>query len=564
MTKRKKLIFFARCKILYFVFLLLFKICYGQQVALRILNEDGRTVKKLKFEKKLKDDFLAKILKNYENKGFFDAYFVYDSIGRKADFFCGKKYFFEKLYILDSLPQVYFGSAIVEKISIRKYLSLSEKILEYAENNGYPFAALNLKTVAFGENSLTAELSCQKGSFIRFDSLQVSGDTKLKTSFLKKYLRLKPGEDFCEEKIRQAEKLLSEFAFVSAKPEIKISFKDDRALGKVLLRGEKYNSFDGIVGLQPNQYGANLSFTGQVNLELNNLFASAKTLSFLWNRLKPRSQQLQFFYTHPQFLGLPLDFSLHFEQLKEDTIFSNVRRGISFSHYRPQIGRFSFGAIWNDANLLSSAKKFTADAPLTEGKMLLYLFSYQLRRTDNNVLPMRGYTFGAEMRAGNKSMLRSPFADSTSLNLLPTKAAYFDFRAHLHIFSRISKRLVWAEKMNFAMLEGGNVAQNDFYRIGGLKTLRGFNEFAVFSKQYLLHTTELRLMTERQSYFFIFTDNAVSKNFSGSEFFFGAGAGLSLKLNNGIFNFVYALGNSREQKASLQNSKVHFGFVSRF
>jgi translocation and assembly module TamA len=31
-----------------------------------------------------------------------------------------------------------------------------------------------------------------------------------------------------------------------------------------------------------------------------------------------------------------------------------------------------------------------------------------------------------------------------------------------------------------------------------------------------------------------------------------------------VFNFVYSLGQSRDQKLSLNLSKVHFGIISRF
>src|SRR5690606_1842929 len=109
---------------------------------------------------------------------------------------------------------------------------------------------------------------------------------------------------------------------------------------------------------------------------------------------------------------------------------------------------------------------------------------------------------------------------------------------------------------------------NDLWRIGGLHSLRGFNEKFFFAASYALSNLELRLLFDRQqeehSYLFIFYDQAYMVRESYSDYPLGIGAGISLVTNSGIFNLAYALRNAKGQPMDLSVSKIHFGYIGRF
>ena len=44
----------------------------------------------------------------------------------------------------------------------------------------------------------------------------------------------------------------------------------------------------------------------------------------------------------------------------------------------------------------------------------------------------------------------------------------------------------------------------------------------------------------------------------------GVGAGITLQTRNGLFNFMYALGNNLGSGIQFKNSKIHFGYVNTF
>jgi len=104
---------------------------------------------------------------------------------------------------------------------------------------------------------------------------------------------------------------------------------------------------------------------------------------------------------------------------------------------------------------------------------------------------------------------------------------------------------------------------NQLYRIGGLQTLRGFNEQFFFTSSYFISQMEWRLFFEEESYLFAFYD----QGFLHTERWqlpLGLGGGFSLLTNSGLFSFALAVGRSQDIPFELANMKIHFGYLSRF
>jgi translocation and assembly module TamA len=109
---------------------------------------------------------------------------------------------------------------------------------------------------------------------------------------------------------------------------------------------------------------------------------------------------------------------------------------------------------------------------------------------------------------------------------------------------------------------------SDLFRLGGLKSLRGFNENYFFAKSYGISNIEYRFFYEPDSYFALFYDQGYlitqyGKN-SRTDLPLGIGGGLNLKTDVGVIQIYYSLGSSRDQSFNFSHSKVHFGIVNRF
>lgn len=119
--------------------------------------------------------------------------------------------------------------------------------------------------------------------------------------------------------------------------------------------------------------------------------------------------------------------------------------------------------------------------------------------------------------------------------------------------------------INFSVAHQSNTQtiENQLLRLGGLKTLRGFNEEFFFASSYVVNQAECRVYFEQESFLFVFYDQGILKNQSWQAPL-GLGGGFSLRTNAGLLSFAIAVGKTKDAPLDFTNMKVHFGYLSRF
>jgi outer membrane protein assembly factor BamA len=311
-----------------------------------------------------------------------------------------------------------------------------------------------------------------------------------------------------------------------------------------------------------------LLLTGEVNLLLNNLFHAGKTLALQWQKLQVLSQQLMVHYDHTNLLKSPIDVSLHFDFLKEDTLFVNrdFRTEISFrKNAHTKIGVFANlrSSRLLDAQEASSSPAIALD--YADYNLTNYGIKYTWEKLDHHLFPKRGIAVAWEASAGNKKLRNTQMPDKRDISV---NSWQYTFLGTFSYYHTMSKNLMLYHRLQGGTLQNEHLFYNDLWRIGGLHSLRGFNEKFFFAASYALSNLELRLLFDRQqeeySYLFLFYDQTYMVREAYCDYPLGIGAGISLVTNSGIFNLAYALGNAKGQSMDLSVSKIHFGYIGRF
>src|SRR4249919_3031318 len=122
-----------------------------------------------------------------------------DSIAGKENFtsiylFLGKQYQWIKLTPVGIEKSAMDESRFKEKeyagklFNIQQLLLLQGRILNYYENNGYPFAEIFLDSIRLEEEKMEALLKSRKGPLYHIDSIRVLGNAKISRNFLQHYL----------------------------------------------------------------------------------------------------------------------------------------------------------------------------------------------------------------------------------------------------------------------------------------------------------------------------------------------------------------------------------------
>ena len=104
------------------------------------------------------------------------------------------------------------------------------------------------------------------------------------------------------------------------------------------------------------------------------------------------------------------------------------------------------------------------------------------------------------------------------------------------------------------------ISQNEQYRIGGNRLLRGFDEESLFATRYAVGTLEYRLLIGRNSYLYAFGDVGYIENKTRTtqtkDTPIGFGAGITFETNVGLFGVTLALGQQRGNPVDFRNVKI--------
>jgi outer membrane protein assembly factor BamA len=112
-----------------------------------------------------------------------------------------------------------------------------------------------------------------------------------------------------------------------------------------------------------------------------------------------------------------------------------------------------------------------------------------------------------------------------------------------------------------------NLLLNDLFRLGGLKSIRGFNENYFYARSYGYLNMEQRLFFGENSFLMVFADLGILENpyFAASiDKPISFGAGINLDTGSGVFRFIYGVGKSNLQPLQFSSSRIHFGYLARF
>ncbi|MCC5945028.1 MAG: BamA/TamA family outer membrane protein [Bernardetiaceae bacterium] len=464
------------------------------------------------------------------------------------------------------LQKVHFKDKIYQQTAFRyrQVIALKREVLTYSENHGYPFASLMLDSIHIEGHHLKASLNYKSGTFIRFDTLLIEGKAGVRTDFLQRYLRLKKGEPFSQAKVEQALRLLSTLPYIRESKPADLIFKDDRAYLKLYLEKRKTDEADLLVGLMPNEEQENrMLLTGQLLLRFHNPFGGGKLIHIEGQRIRSETQRLRLEYKHPNLFNTGFDVGGDFFMLKEDTTFLRLERNLTM-RYPSKYGEIRFMIGLETTRLLAAPRDFRH----IDSDYLHYGIGYRRLALDDILLPRKGWLIDLQIQTGNKRILTNTLIPEAVYDTLALKSTQFRLLAELEYFIKTGNLTTLYLRNRAGIIVNENLFRNDLFTIGGLKTLRGFNENFFFVSDYNILTAEFRLHFEENSFLFVFADAAwVRSRASGSAFSdlpYGLGAGLSFSTQAGIFTFVYALGGQQEQPINLRLSKIHFGLVGRF
>ncbi len=473
-------------------------------------------------------------------------------------------------------------------ISHTQLLGLQEKILKEAENNGFPFAVVSLDSVVLSnEGTVSAQWRLERNRFFRFGNLLIQGDLRLPKSFLPNYLGLHAGQPYSHERLLRIREQLRSLLFVESTANPNVRFSGDVADINLYLKKKRNSRFDFIIGLLPQTGNGStdnrLLLTGSLNAAFLNALNMGERIALEFERLRPETQKLDAQLELPYVLGSPFGVAGRLNIFRRDSTWVDAQADIGVQYLLPAGNYIKF--FWE--NRSSSLQKVDTVAIKLSRRLPPNLDLRQngfgleglLNHLDYRFNPRKGWMLQLKGVAGFNNVLKNSQIESLSeadfnyVSLYDTvsgRATRFRVEMRGEVFLPLLERSTF----KFGFRSGGifsdkPIYNNEQYRLGGNKLLRGFDEESLFATRWGMATAEYRLLLGTNSYLSVFGDYAYLENITNRNRLFlrplGLGAGMNIETGAGIFGLSLAVGRRDVGQAmDFRAVKFHLGYVSLF
>jgi len=347
-------------------------------------------------------------------------------------------------------------------------------------------------------------------------------------------------------------------------------FANEQCQVSLDLNDEKASAFDGIIGFLPNENeNGKLLITGQLYLKLENLFRSGKRLELNWQKVNIQSQELELSYDHPALFRMPVDLSFSFDLYKQDTTFLTRETGLHLYYNNNKRGKIGIHIEREVSRLLQTEPLTEFNRPVfVDYNLNYYGLVYRYNSLDHQIFPSRGWQIILNLDIGNKNIIKNANLDDDVYHGILDDGLQWQFSAGAEKYFTIRPRNILLTKLIGGYMHGKQMFLNDLFRLGGLNSVRGFNEMFFYASKYFTGTLEYRYLFENESQLLVFCDGSFLGHDLNNELYrdypIGLGAGINISTRAGLLNVIYAIGRSQDQTFNIRYSKIHIGYTGRF
>ena len=463
---------------------------------------------------------------------------------------------------------VKWGSTAVSPQAVQRLL---DEIVQYGENHGYPFIQAGLDSVFLEDIRLYARLKVDTNKLVKIDSIVWARNIKIAKAYLYNQIGIAPGDLYDESKLRQVAQKIKAIPFLKERKPARVLFREKDTQLVLDLEKKKASQFDGIIGFLPDPTTGKLNFTGNVELKLQNAFISrGEELLFQWKSLKGQSQDLFIQPSYPYIGGTLFGLTDEFRLLKQDTTYLNVNNKLGIRYFLSGNDFVELHYLVKASTLISTAGLAALTSLPDNGDMnaQFYGLGIKLDHLDYRLNPKKGFLLQANASVGTKTIVPNSALNPVVYQGIALHSIEYAGDLLAALFVPLGGRNVLKMQLQGAFIAGPDLLENEVYRIGGLGSLRGFDDLSIFASSYAVGTVEYRFIMDQNAFLHLFYDQAAYQDISIGKGVqdtpFGFGTGISFETKTGIFSLDYALGKQFGAAIDPRFGKIHFGLVRLF
>jgi outer membrane protein assembly factor BamA len=449
--------------------------------------------------------------------------------------------------------------------------NLFDKTLKYYENHGYPFTRIEFRNSKIDSSGVfDACIYVDRGPYISIDSVEIKGKLKISRNYFLTYTGIRPGRPYQENAVLQAIRRSRALPWASEAQPPRLIFVDQSARLRFFLEPQKANVFDGFLGFLPDDRTAKLNITGQMRIRLQNALSRGESVEVDWRRLQLNSRDLKARAYFPCLLRTPFGPEYQIRLFQRDTVFIDVNQEFAVSYTLSGNNAIRLFYKVRNSSLVSSKgyANVTTLPDYADVRIGSYGLGLRLEESDDRFNPRKGYFVNAAAWAGNKEIRINPAVNPEAYTGVKLKSAQITAEASADLFFPLAGRFVLVQGFRGGMFSGEKLLLNESFRLGGLRSLRGFDEESIFASSYGTGNIEIRFLPDRATNIFAFFNGGWYENNNvnsySNDWPYGFGTGIQFLTKAGQFAFTYALGGQEGFTPSFRTAKIHFGITSSF
>lgn len=442
-------------------------------------------------------------------------------------------------------------------------------LLALYESKGFPFAKAGIEDISVYEENkirkLLISISINELSKIQIDNVKISGNETTREYVILRELKVNKDKKVTKESLDDMKQRLDRLNIFEKVDEPKIYYSKNKKRTGLLINVKEgnTNTFDGIIGYVPPATEKEDGYlTGLVNVSFRNLFGTGRRIDAKWQQEVKATQELEFKYREPYFMGFPLDLNTSFAQRIQDTTYTKRKFDLKGDVLLTDKFTVTFVGGYDRVIPVDDSTRIFR---IADSRVLFSGFEIKYDSRDNIYIPGRGILFRTSYTYGDKKIFNLDklqgygFAGNFSLQ---------KYTGEFDVYYTFLKKQTNLLRFFAGEVVSDRIEDADYFRIGGSRNIRGYREEQFLASKLMYSNIEPRYSLSRKSFFFAFFDfgyyykkediaNLIPEQ---DGFLYGFGAGIRLETALGIVGVSYALGKGD----SFLDGKIHFGLINDF
>lgn len=535
---------------------------YAQQIYLKVKGstENESTFLKLHLTDSVfmngqdAEHSLNQLQERLKNKGFLQhqitsaqkkdsLYIVQFELGKKTDSI--KIHFKEHIELLQKLLNTEQSLQIIPIENTQNHL---QNIVEKLAQKGYSISTVKLTNHQFYQNILHTDLDLHLDEKRHIDQLVFTPYNNFPSAIKQRLIKKHEKQSFTEVTISLIQKEIEQFPFIKTVRPAEVLFTESNTALYLYVDRQNISQFDGLIGFTNDDAGK-VQFNGYADLQLMNILNKGEQLKLYWKNDGNQQTQFNLSGEIPYLFNTPLGLKASLELFKQDSTMMNTKFNGALLYYLTFNHRIGIG--YQSTASVAGADNFYQAADYNSRFVTV---NYLLNKYQDHPLFPQKYTVTATLGIGTKT--EEDNNGDTSQQFTQLIATYL---------WQISNRWYFHQQIEGSLLNSAApLLYNEYYRFGGIHSLRGFQENSLLAKSQLGLYNEIRYLLAPNMYLHSISDLAYYEGNNVNDLLYSFGLGFGIQTGGGLFNIIYANGIQPNSDFKLSNAIFHLSYKTRF